>query len=130
MATIKTSHKLLLAFLGLVYLISPVDLIPEFLVPVLGWVDDGVVVYAIYHLIRYNRLPWNLFSKTEQTMTRFLTAADTRYEIRRYRYGRQNRPVLVFLHEGLGCVEMWKNFPERLAELTDCDAFVFPVQVW
>lgn len=58
-------------------------------------------------------------------MTRFLTAADTRYEIRRYRYGRQNRPVLVFLHEGLGCVEMWKNFPERLAELTDCDAFVF-----
>ena len=58
-------------------------------------------------------------------MTRFLTVADTRHEIRRYRYGRQSRPVLVFLHEGLGCVKMWKTFPERLAEQTGCDAFVF-----
>ena len=24
-------------------------------------------------------------------------------------------PTLVFLHEGLGCVEMWRDFPERLA---------------
>ena len=63
MTTLKKSHKLLLAILGLVYLISPVDLIPEFLAPVLGWVDDGVILYAIYHLIRYNRLPWNLFFK-------------------------------------------------------------------
>jgi uncharacterized membrane protein YkvA (DUF1232 family) len=38
-----------------------VDLIPEFLVPILGWVDDGVILYAIYHLVRYNQLPWNLF---------------------------------------------------------------------
>ena len=63
MTTLKKSHKLLLALLGLVYLISPVDLIPEFLAPVLGWVDDGVILYAIYHLIRYNRLPWNLLKK-------------------------------------------------------------------
>jgi pimeloyl-ACP methyl ester carboxylesterase len=24
------------------------------------------------------------------------------------------RPVLVFLHEGLGCIEMWRDFPARL----------------
>jgi uncharacterized membrane protein YkvA (DUF1232 family) len=47
----------------LIYLISPVDLIPEFLVPFLGWVDDGVILYAVYHLICYNRLPWNFFFK-------------------------------------------------------------------
>jgi uncharacterized membrane protein YkvA (DUF1232 family) len=59
--TLKKSHKILLVLFGLIYLISPVDLIPEFLVPILGWVDDGVILYVIYHLVRYNRLPWNLF---------------------------------------------------------------------
>ncbi len=58
-------------------------------------------------------------------MTRFLTAAGIRYEIRRYHYGRPGRPVLVFLHEGLGCVKMWKTFPERLAGQAGCDAFAF-----
>ena len=26
--------------------------------------------------------------------------------------------TLVFLHEGLGCVAMWKDFPRRVAEAT------------
>jgi pimeloyl-ACP methyl ester carboxylesterase len=34
-------------------------------------------------------------------------------------------PTLVFLHEGLGCVAMWRNFPERLAEATGCSALVY-----
>ena len=29
-------------------------------------------------------------------------------------------PTLVLLHEGLGCVAMWRDFPERLAEATGC----------
>jgi pimeloyl-ACP methyl ester carboxylesterase len=28
--------------------------------------------------------------------------------------GDASRPVLVFLHEGLGCAAMWKDFPRRL----------------
>ena len=28
--------------------------------------------------------------------------------------GRRDRPCLVFLHEGLGCIEMWRDFPRRL----------------
>jgi uncharacterized membrane protein YkvA (DUF1232 family) len=59
----KPFHKILLVLFGLIYLISQVDLIPEVLVPFLGWVDDGVILYAVYHLIRYNRLPWNFFFK-------------------------------------------------------------------
>ena len=58
-------------------------------------------------------------------MTRFVRVDGIRHEIRRYRSGRPGRPVLVFLHEGLGCVEMWKTFPQRLAEQVRCDAFVF-----
>jgi pimeloyl-ACP methyl ester carboxylesterase len=33
--------------------------------------------------------------------------------------------VLVFLHEGLGCVEMWRDFPARLAQRTACGYFIF-----
>jgi len=58
-------------------------------------------------------------------VTRFLTVDGTRYEICRHPSGGPGRPVLVFLHEGLGCVKMWKSFPERLADQTGCDAFVF-----
>lgn len=34
-------------------------------------------------------------------------------------------PVLVFLHEGLGCVAMWRDFPERIAEQTGCGVLVY-----
>ncbi len=33
--------------------------------------------------------------------------------------------VLVFLHEGLGCVGMWKDFPDALAAATGCPALVY-----
>lgn len=31
-----------------------------------------------------------------------------------------DRPTLVFLHEGLGSVAMWRDFPARVAQLTGC----------
>jgi len=34
-------------------------------------------------------------------------------------------PVLVFLHEGLGCVAIWRDFPDRVAAATGCGAFVY-----
>jgi pimeloyl-ACP methyl ester carboxylesterase len=34
-------------------------------------------------------------------------------------------PTLVLLHEGLGCVAMWGDFPERLAAATGCGVFVY-----
>ena len=30
------------------------------------------------------------------------------------------RPTIVMLHEGLGCVAMWRHFPDRLAQVTGC----------
>lgn len=33
--------------------------------------------------------------------------------------------TLVFLHEGLGCVAMWRDFPSRLASATGCGALVY-----
>jgi pimeloyl-ACP methyl ester carboxylesterase len=35
------------------------------------------------------------------------------------------RPLLVFLHEGLGSVAMWKDFPQRLCEAANCRGLVY-----
>jgi len=39
--------------------------------------------------------------------------------------GRASRPTLVFLHEGLGSVGLWRDFPDRVAEATGLPAFVY-----
>ncbi len=33
--------------------------------------------------------------------------------------------TLVFLHEGLGCIALWRSFPQRLADATDCNAIIY-----
>lgn len=37
----------------------------------------------------------------------------------------EQAPTLVFLHEGLGCVALWKDFPQRLTVATGCGALVY-----
>lgn len=36
-----------------------------------------------------------------------------------------SRPTLVFLHEGLGCIELWRDVPARIAIATGCDAVIY-----
>ena len=36
-----------------------------------------------------------------------------------------SRPTLVFLHEGLGSVALWKQFPREVAEAANCPALVY-----
>lgn len=36
-----------------------------------------------------------------------------------------NRPTLVFLHDSLGCVALWRDFPAKLGELTQCNVLVY-----
>lgn len=39
--------------------------------------------------------------------------------------GDEGRPVLVFLHEGLGSVGQWHDFPEQLCRRTGCPGLVY-----
>lgn len=55
--------KLILILFGLAYLISPVDIIPDLMLPFVGWIDDGLVLWCVYYLIRYGELPWFLFKR-------------------------------------------------------------------
>ena len=38
---------------------------------------------------------------------------------------RPGAPVIVFLHEGLGSISMWRDFPERLARAAGYNALVY-----
>src|SRR5262249_31107123 len=51
-----------------------------------------------------------------------LTAAGRRLEIDRVE---GHPPTLVFLHEGLGCVSRWRDFPRAGAEATGCAVLVY-----
>ena len=35
------------------------------------------------------------------------------------------KPVLVFLHEGLGSITQWRDFPRRLVEATGCPGLIY-----
>ena len=35
------------------------------------------------------------------------------------------KPVIVFLHEGLGCMKLWKDFPLKLCRMTGCRGLMY-----
>ncbi len=68
-------------------------------------------------------------------------AADARLRVRRIETDRmeKDRPVLVYLHEGLGNIELWRDFPDRLCQTTGLSGIVYerrgyggsaPLPVW
>ena len=38
---------------------------------------------------------------------------------------REGTPLVVFLHEGLGSLAMWKDFPQRLCATAGCRGLVY-----
>lgn len=50
--------------------------------------------------------------------------------VRQWQHSGQSdiRPVLILLHEALGCIDMWKDIPEQLATETGCDVVVYERQ--
>jgi len=55
----------------------------------------------------------------------FVTAAGRRLEYVRIDVGGPDRPTLVLLHEGLGSIAMWRDFPERLAHAVAARVVVY-----
>ena len=54
-----------------------------------------------------------------------LTIASHRVEYERIDVGSAARPTLVFLHEGLGSIAMWRDFPACVAHAAQCNALVY-----
>ena len=55
----------------------------------------------------------------------FLTAAGHRLEYEWIEGSDPDKPTLVFLHEGLGSIRQWRDFPLRVANATGCPALVY-----
>ncbi len=54
-----------------------------------------------------------------------LTIHGKRLEALFYGPGPDRAPTLVMLHEGLGCVALWRDFPQRLAAATGFGVFAY-----
>ncbi|MBV7394034.1 alpha/beta fold hydrolase [Mameliella sediminis] len=55
----------------------------------------------------------------------FLTAGGKSLEYACYGPSPEAAPTLVLLHEGLGCVALWRDFPKALAEATGFGVFAY-----
>jgi len=61
----------------------------------------------------------------EGSSSGFVMAQGRRLEYRTLPARERGRPWLVFLHEGLGSLALWKDFPDRVAAATGCPALVY-----
>jgi pimeloyl-ACP methyl ester carboxylesterase len=57
-------------------------------------------------------------------VSEFISVGGHRLEIQRI-VGRDQLPTLIFLHEGLGSISLWRDFPHRLAAATGAPALVY-----
>jgi pimeloyl-ACP methyl ester carboxylesterase len=55
----------------------------------------------------------------------FVTAAGHSLEYEWVGAGAAGKPPLVFLHEGLGSIRQWRDFPQQVAQATGCRALVY-----
>jgi pimeloyl-ACP methyl ester carboxylesterase len=65
-----------------------------------------------------------LLPESHQTDIEFITVDGVKLEVKRFP-GNAGNPTLVFLHEGLGCIDMWWDFPARLSYISGCPALVY-----
>jgi pimeloyl-ACP methyl ester carboxylesterase len=38
------------------------------------------------------------------------------------------RPTIIFLHDSLGCIKLWRDFPDRLCAATNCNGLIYDRQ--
>jgi pimeloyl-ACP methyl ester carboxylesterase len=60
-------------------------------------------------------------------VTHFVVAAGHRLEYVRLpsAHPRAGAPAIVMLHEGLGSISLWRDFPQRVADATGCETIVY-----
>lgn len=55
----------------------------------------------------------------------FLKVDGRRLEVVRHDGTDRDAPTLIFLHEGLGSVDLWKDFPQAVGQATGCPVMVY-----
>jgi pimeloyl-ACP methyl ester carboxylesterase len=62
---------------------------------------------------------------SQQSDPFFVTVQGRKLEVQRIAGSARGARTLVFLHEGLGSVAMWRDFPRNAAQATGCAAVVY-----
>lgn len=70
-------------------------------------------------------VPAKSVTSTKGDEHRFVTLGQARLECQLIGATRPDRPFLVFLHEGLGSLALWRGFPETVCAATGCGALVY-----
>jgi pimeloyl-ACP methyl ester carboxylesterase len=60
-----------------------------------------------------------------ETQSFFLSVQGHKLEVQRIAGAQEHSPTIVFLHEGLGSISMWRDFPAQIAAKTGCGAVVY-----
>ena len=71
---------------------------------------------------------WAVSTSDDLPLDHLIDLGDRRLRVRRLNPGHSDgleRTTLVFLHEGLGCIEMWRDFPQKLCDATRCPGIVY-----
>jgi pimeloyl-ACP methyl ester carboxylesterase len=58
-------------------------------------------------------------------MKNLVTIANGKIEYVFHKVERPGAPVIVMLHEGLGALSLWRNFPKKLSDILNCSVFVY-----
>lgn len=57
-------------------------------------------------------------------MEKDITTPQGRISLVKYA-GDASKPTLVFLHDSFGCIELWRDFPQKLGALSQCPVLVY-----
>jgi pimeloyl-ACP methyl ester carboxylesterase len=61
----------------------------------------------------------------QSSQIRDITVDGKRLETFRHPATQANTPTIVMLHEGLGSIALWKDFPEQVAAATGCGVLIY-----
>ncbi|RZJ49089.1 MAG: alpha/beta fold hydrolase, partial [Flavobacterium sp.] len=74
---------------------------------------------------KYNYAYLNIPSDKIDRYKQLQTIENINYKsIGRYKNGLENSTI-VFLHDSLGCVQLWRDFPDQISKFTNCNVLVY-----
>ena len=89
-------------------------------------IAGGTVVPKGFHAPTYTGLEMAITDKEEVAANHvWLRVRGKSLEARRIAPQSETNPTLVFIHDGLGCVGLWDDFPAHFARATGCGALVY-----
>ncbi len=83
--------KILLIICGAAYFISPLDIIPDQILPFVGWLDDGLIIATIIYMLKYGKFPSFFFKRDSSKIAKEFEKAQTQFNSQNKTTGNQDK---------------------------------------